>query len=114
MITQAHNKLLTEFDNVNVTVVTSQSLTNNVSIAVERLKEKDVRIILGNFNETWARRIFCEAYRLVHVYVRTYPYSSIPDAPSPRIITTHDCFPNASRARLQRKLIAFNGRACEA
>lgn len=28
-----------------------------------KLKEKDVRIILGNFNESWARRVFCEAHR---------------------------------------------------
>ena len=48
----------------------SQSLTNNVSIAVERLKEQDVRIILGNFNETWARKIFCEAYRLAILIIR--------------------------------------------
>ncbi len=24
--------------------------------------KKDVRIILGNFNETWARQVFCDAY----------------------------------------------------
>lgn len=60
---QAHNNLLAELDIVNVTVVESQSLTVNVSVAIERLKEKDVRIILGNFNETWAKKIFCEASR---------------------------------------------------
>ena len=30
---------------------------------LEILKQKDTRIILGNFNETWARVIFCDAYK---------------------------------------------------
>lgn len=55
--------MLAELDSVNVTVEVSQSLTTNVSVAIERLKENDVRIILGNFNESWAKKIFCEAYR---------------------------------------------------
>lgn len=63
LCSQAHNNLLAELDNVNVTVAESQSLTFNVSLAIDRLKEKDVRIILGNFNETWAKKIFCEASR---------------------------------------------------
>ncbi|KOB52110.1 Gaba-b receptor, partial [Operophtera brumata] len=38
------------------------SFATEVRTALSKLKEKDVRIILGNFNETWALRIFCEAY----------------------------------------------------
>lgn len=30
---------------------------------LKKLHQKDVRVILGYFDEHWARRIFCEAYR---------------------------------------------------
>ncbi|XP_003492891.1 gamma-aminobutyric acid type B receptor subunit 2 isoform X1 [Bombus vosnesenskii] len=59
----AHNRLLTDLDGYSMEVVESQSFATEVTTALEKLKEKDVRIILGNFNEAWARRIFCEAYR---------------------------------------------------
>lgn len=43
----------------------SQSFATEVKTALSKLKEKDIRIILGNFNETWALKIFCEAYKYV-------------------------------------------------
>lgn len=48
---------------MNFTVVETQSFANEVSNAIVKLQEKDIRIILGNFNESWARAIFCEAYK---------------------------------------------------
>lgn len=65
---QAHNRLLTDLDGYSMEVVESQSFATEVTTALEKLKEKDVRIILGNFNEAWARRIFCEAYRYANLY----------------------------------------------
>ncbi|XP_076644578.1 gamma-aminobutyric acid type B receptor subunit 2 [Halictus rubicundus] len=59
----AHNRLVADLDDSKMEVVETQSFATEVSSALEKLKEKDVRIILGNFNEDWARRIFCEAYR---------------------------------------------------
>ncbi|GLH10938.1 Metabotropic GABA-B receptor subtype 2 [Gryllus bimaculatus] len=50
-----------------------ESFASEVSAALQKLREKDVRIILGNFNETWARRIFCEAYR-ENMYGRKYQW----------------------------------------
>jgi gamma-aminobutyric acid type B receptor len=44
-------------------VVETQSFATDVREALNRLREKDVRIILANFNEFWARKVFCEAYR---------------------------------------------------
>jgi gamma-aminobutyric acid type B receptor len=52
-----------DLDTMGFTVQETQSFANEVSSAMLKLKEKDVRIILGNFNESWARRVFCEAYR---------------------------------------------------
>ncbi|KAI4493569.1 hypothetical protein M0804_001745 [Polistes exclamans] len=58
----AHNHLVSDLDKNKMEVVETQSFATDVTTALEKLKEKDVRIILGNFNEDWARRIFCEAY----------------------------------------------------
>ncbi|XP_043794606.1 gamma-aminobutyric acid type B receptor subunit 2 isoform X2 [Apis laboriosa] len=59
----AHNRLVADLDSNSMEVVETQSFATEVTTALEKLKEKDVRIILGNFNETWARRIFCEAHK---------------------------------------------------
>ncbi|XP_076249842.1 gamma-aminobutyric acid type B receptor subunit 2 isoform X2 [Calliopsis andreniformis] len=59
----AHNRLVADLDDNKMEVVETQSFATEVTSALEKLKEKDVRIILGNFNEVWARRIFCEAHR---------------------------------------------------
>ena len=37
----------------------NDEITNQLDILIS----KDSRIILGNFNETWARAIFCDAYK---------------------------------------------------
>ena len=60
---QAHNRLVADLDDYRMEVVETQSFATEVTSALEKLKEKDVRIILGNFNEAWARRIFCEAHK---------------------------------------------------
>ncbi|KAG7202412.1 hypothetical protein KM043_018728 [Ampulex compressa] len=59
----AHNRLVADLDDNKMEVVETQSFASEVTSALKKLKEKDVRIILGNFNEAWARRIFCEAYK---------------------------------------------------
>lgn len=60
---QAHNRLVADLDMNGFEVEETQSFATDVRSALEKLKEKDVRIILGNFNETWAIKIFCEAYK---------------------------------------------------
>lgn len=57
--------MVAELDSLGLEVVETQSFATDVKEALEKLKEKDVRIILGNFNEYWARKVFCEAYRQV-------------------------------------------------
>lgn len=60
-------------DTLAYQVVETQSFTHEVVAALTKLKEKDTRIILGNFNEKWARQIFCEAYKL-DMYGRKYQW----------------------------------------
>ncbi|XP_011501119.1 PREDICTED: gamma-aminobutyric acid type B receptor subunit 2-like [Ceratosolen solmsi marchali] len=69
----AHNRLVSDLDQNDIEVVESQSFATEVTTALEKLKGKDVRIILGNFNEVWARKIFCEAHRL-KMYGRKYQW----------------------------------------
>lgn len=60
-----HNHMVANLDDLNTEVVETQSFVNDVSEPLRKLREKDVRIILGNFNEFYARKIFCEAYKWV-------------------------------------------------
>ncbi|GAB6025070.1 Metabotropic GABA-B receptor subtype 2, isoform C [Chamberlinius hualienensis] len=69
----AHNKLLNDLDNAGVRISTTQSFTDEIETSLKKLKDHDVRIILGNFEEKWARRIFCQAYRL-SMYGRRYQW----------------------------------------
>ncbi|XP_034836695.1 gamma-aminobutyric acid type B receptor subunit 2 isoform X2 [Maniola hyperantus] len=69
----AHNRLLSDLDAASFIVDESQSFATEVRTALSKLKEKDIRIILGNFNETWALKIFCEAYKL-EMYGRAYTW----------------------------------------
>lgn len=69
----AHNRLVAELDMLGYTIVETQSFTNDVHMALSKLKEKDIRIILGNFNENGARQIFCEAYKL-EMFGRKYQW----------------------------------------
>ncbi|CAG5023102.1 unnamed protein product [Parnassius apollo] len=69
----AHNRLLADLDVHGFEIDETQSFATEVRSALAKLKEKDIRIILGNFNETWAMRIFCEAYKL-EMYGRAYTW----------------------------------------
>ncbi|CAH2060405.1 unnamed protein product, partial [Iphiclides podalirius] len=69
----AHNRLLADLDGHGFDIDETQSFATEVRSALAKLKEKDIRIILGNFNETWAMRIFCEAYKL-EMYGRAYTW----------------------------------------
>ncbi|XP_048521722.1 gamma-aminobutyric acid type B receptor subunit 2-like [Dendroctonus ponderosae] len=69
----AHNRLVAELDILGYQLVETQSFTNEVTSALMKLREKDTRIILGNFNEKWAKHIFCEAYHL-EMYGRKYQW----------------------------------------
>lgn len=90
-------------DSENITVLETQSFRSDVEDALKKLREKDVRIILGNFNEHWARRVFCEAYRL-EMYGRSYQWLIMGTYSINWWMKndTHDCTP----AELQKALEA--------
>ncbi|GAB1862196.1 GABR2 protein [Camponotus japonicus] len=68
-----HNRLVADLDESKMELVETLSFATEVRTALGKLKEKDVRILLGNFNEAWARRIFCEAYKF-GLYGRKYQW----------------------------------------
>ncbi|XP_041675049.1 gamma-aminobutyric acid type B receptor subunit 2 isoform X2 [Drosophila eugracilis] len=68
-----HNHMVADLDTMEVEVVETQSFVNDVAESLKKLREKDVRIILGNFNEHFARKAFCEAYKL-DMYGRAYQW----------------------------------------
>ena len=57
ILIKAHNDLIRKLRGGEFQVVLSQSFNDELTTQLEALKdkEKDIRIILGNFNETWAR-----------------------------------------------------------
>lgn len=55
--------MVADLDTAGFEIEETQSFATEVRTALTKLKEKDIRIILGNFNETWAIKIFCEAYK---------------------------------------------------
>ncbi|XP_055587222.1 gamma-aminobutyric acid type B receptor subunit 2 isoform X2 [Uranotaenia lowii] len=68
-----HNHMVADLDAMGLDVVETQSFVFDVEESLMKLREKDVRIILGNFNEYWARRVFCEAYKL-DMFGRSYQW----------------------------------------
>lgn len=68
-----HNHMVADLDAMGLDVVETQSFVYDVEESLRKLREKDVRIILGNFNEYWARRVFCEAHKL-EMYGRSYQW----------------------------------------
>ncbi|XP_072046213.1 gamma-aminobutyric acid type B receptor subunit 2-like [Amphiura filiformis] len=46
-----------------IEVISSESFADNPEVQVMNLKKRGARIILGNFYENKARRIFCQAYK---------------------------------------------------
>ncbi|XP_054708523.1 gamma-aminobutyric acid type B receptor subunit 2-like [Uloborus diversus] len=68
-----HNTLLTDLDSARIAIAETQGLVEELQHELIKLKNKDVRIILGNFDEEWARKIFCEAYHL-KMYGRKYQW----------------------------------------
>ncbi|XP_053674223.1 gamma-aminobutyric acid type B receptor subunit 2 [Anopheles nili] len=68
-----HNHMVADLDALGLDVVETQSFVYDVEESLRKLREKDVRIIYGNFNEYWARRVFCEAFKL-DMFGRSYQW----------------------------------------
>ncbi|XP_052867877.1 gamma-aminobutyric acid type B receptor subunit 2 [Anopheles cruzii] len=68
-----HNHMVADLDALGLDVVETQSFVYDVEESLRKLREKDVRIIYGNFDAFWARRVFCEAFKL-DMYGRSYQW----------------------------------------
>lgn len=60
----AVSDLHVQFANEGIKQIASESFRDSAVVQMENLKKKDARIIIGNFLEPGARKVFCEAYRL--------------------------------------------------
>nr|XP_006824239.1 PREDICTED: gamma-aminobutyric acid type B receptor subunit 2-like [Saccoglossus kowalevskii] len=47
----------------NITIVAAEGFVDDPTSQIAKLKEADARVIIGNFFEKEARRVFCEAYK---------------------------------------------------
>ncbi|XP_070554748.1 gamma-aminobutyric acid type B receptor subunit 2-like [Ptychodera flava] len=61
--TTTSSNLMKGIVEANLTLVAAESFVRDPSERVRVLKEKDARIIIGNFYKAAARRVFCEAYK---------------------------------------------------
>jgi len=53
-----HNELAKE----NIQILSSETFAEDPTAQVKSLKEKEARIIIGNFDERYARKVFCQAF----------------------------------------------------
>ncbi|XP_022235584.1 gamma-aminobutyric acid type B receptor subunit 2-like [Limulus polyphemus] len=68
-----HSKLLSDLESAKIEIAAQQGFVDELESAISKLKEKDVRIILGKFEEQWASKVFCEAYK-VGLYGKKYQW----------------------------------------
>ncbi|XP_038069217.1 uncharacterized protein LOC119738403 [Patiria miniata] len=59
----AIDDLLTLLKEANITVISSESFSEDPKNQIESLKSQDAKIIIGNMYAHMARRLFCEAYK---------------------------------------------------
>ncbi|XP_038071683.1 uncharacterized protein LOC119740441 [Patiria miniata] len=60
----AIDDLVTLLKEANITIISSESFSEDPKNQIENLKSQDAKIIVGNMYEDKARRVFCEAYKL--------------------------------------------------
>ncbi|KAI3360890.1 hypothetical protein L3Q82_012903, partial [Scortum barcoo] len=63
-LSEMKKDLMRQLLKADVQLVSTQSLSEDVCSSLRRLKESDVRIIIGHFEEDSASEVFCCAYRL--------------------------------------------------
>ncbi|XP_077984600.1 gamma-aminobutyric acid type B receptor subunit 1-like [Glandiceps talaboti] len=47
----------------NISIIIAEGFVDNPASQIQKLKEKDARVIIGSFHEKEARHVFCEAYK---------------------------------------------------
>ncbi|CAM1321031.1 GABBR2 (predicted) [Pycnogonum litorale] len=67
------SKLVSDLDEAGIEIAIQVGLVGEMTDQVDKMKDTDVRIILGTFDEDWARRVFCRAYK-IGMYGRKYQW----------------------------------------
>ncbi|CAH1778015.1 unnamed protein product [Owenia fusiformis] len=76
MFSLAMNDMIGVFDKANITVKPTLTFRhgnegNDLESKIQELKEEDVRVFIGSFQENAARQVFCQAYK-AGLYGRRY------------------------------------------
>ncbi|KAF7691344.1 gamma-aminobutyric acid type B receptor subunit 2 [Silurus meridionalis] len=61
---EVRNDLTNELEKADIQIADTESFSNDPCINVKKLKDNDVRIIIGQFDENLASKVFCCAYNL--------------------------------------------------
>eukprot|EP00064_Thunnus_orientalis_P007822 superscaffoldBa00000890_g7844 len=61
---EVRNDLTSELEKANIQIADTESFSNDPCVNVKKLKDNDVRIIIGQFDENLASKVFCCAYNL--------------------------------------------------
>uniref|UniRef100_A0A4W3JHN6 Gamma-aminobutyric acid (GABA) B receptor, 2 n=1 Tax=Callorhinchus milii TaxID=7868 RepID=A0A4W3JHN6_CALMI len=70
---EVRNDLTNELEKADIQIADTESFSNDPCPSVKKLKDNDVRIILGQFDEHMAAKVFCCAYNL-NVYGIKYQW----------------------------------------
>ncbi|XP_016094936.1 gamma-aminobutyric acid type B receptor subunit 2-like [Sinocyclocheilus grahami] len=61
---EVRNDLTNELEKADIQIADTESFSNDPCVNVKKLKDNDVRIIIGQFDENLASKVFCCAYNL--------------------------------------------------
>ncbi|XP_066286143.1 gamma-aminobutyric acid type B receptor subunit 2-like [Branchiostoma lanceolatum] len=64
MFSLSVDAMVQDFEDANVTLISTGSFSDDPSEQMNNLKERDARIIIGSFEEAMARTVFCKAFQL--------------------------------------------------
>ncbi|XP_048376912.1 gamma-aminobutyric acid type B receptor subunit 2 isoform X4 [Stegostoma tigrinum] len=59
---EVRNDLTNELEKADIQIADTESFSNDPCLSVRKLRDNDVRIILGQFDENMAAKVFCCAY----------------------------------------------------
>ncbi|XP_028820374.1 gamma-aminobutyric acid type B receptor subunit 2 isoform X2 [Denticeps clupeoides] len=70
---EVRNDLTNELEKADIQIADTESFSNDPCVNVKKLKDNDVRIIIGQFDENLASKVFCCAYNL-NMYGNKYQW----------------------------------------
>ncbi|XP_078603230.1 gamma-aminobutyric acid type B receptor subunit 2-like [Branchiostoma floridae x Branchiostoma japonicum] len=71
MFSLSVDAMVQDFEDANISLISTESFSDDPSEQMNNLRERDARIIIGSFEEGMARTVFCKAFQL-GMYGRKY------------------------------------------